>query len=126
MYPGIEEKVVQTIKNFRIEDRVIISSFNHYSLAKIKKLASDIRTGVLYSEGLYNPWEYARIVGADAIHPLYYSIAPEAIRDSVRNGIAVNPYTVDKPDTIRSLALAGVSGIITNKPDVALEVLADL
>ena len=36
-------------------------------------------------------------------------------------GIGVNPYTCDKPDDMRRLVEAGCDGIITNRPDVAME-----
>lgn len=60
LYPGIEQKVLDTVRRFGLSERIIISSFNHYSLVECKKLAPDIRTGILYMEGLYEPWDYAK------------------------------------------------------------------
>lgn len=119
VYPGMEEKVAALIKRFNKEDKVIVSSFNHYSLVDFKREAPRVATGVLYSEGIYEPWEYARKLGAVAIHPHYSSVRPEIIAGCRQHGIAVNPYTVDNADQIRQLAHAGVDGIITNVPDVA-------
>ena len=39
-YEGMEEKVVALIKDYQYEERVIISSFNHYSLVYIQKTLS--------------------------------------------------------------------------------------
>ncbi|HHW48137.1 MAG TPA: glycerophosphodiester phosphodiesterase, partial [Clostridiaceae bacterium] len=47
-YPNIEEKVVRKIEKLKIEEKIIISSFNHYSLVEIKKLNPKIKTGILY------------------------------------------------------------------------------
>ena len=36
-YLGIEEKVYQIIKEYKLEKKVIISSFNHFSILRMKK-----------------------------------------------------------------------------------------
>jgi glycerophosphoryl diester phosphodiesterase len=71
LYPGIEKEVVKKIEKFKLEDKMIISSFNHYSLVEVKKLNPKIKTGILYVSGLFEPWEYAKRLDAYAIHPLY-------------------------------------------------------
>ena len=40
-----------------------------------------------------------------------------------RNDLRVDVWTVDDPDEMQVLATAGVDAIITNVPDVALDVL---
>jgi glycerophosphoryl diester phosphodiesterase len=122
-YQGMEEKVAALIKRFGMEENVIISSFNHYSLVSFKKAAPAVRTGILYSEQIYEPWQYAKTVGACAIHPHYSSVLPEIMTGCTKYGIAVNPYTVDDPEHIRQLVQAGVDGVITNVPDIAWEVI---
>ena len=42
-----------------------------------------------------------------------------------RSGLRVSVWTVDDPDEIATLAAAGVDAIITDVPDVALEVLKE-
>lgn len=126
LYQGIEEKTADMIMKYNMADRVIVSSFNHYSLAWLKKIQPVIKTGILYVAGLYEPWKYAASVGACAIHPLFYNIHPEIMTGCKQNGILVNPYTVDQPEMIQKVALAGVDGIITNVPDTALKVLDEI
>ena len=122
-YPGIEKIVVDMIKKYNITEKVIISSFNHYCLREIKALAPDIKIGLLYSAGLYNPAEYAKMVGADAIHPYYLSVHPDSIKNCKENGILINVWTINNPDHIKLAIFAGADGIITNYPDVALKIL---
>lgn len=126
LYPGIERLVVEMVKKYKMEERVIISSFNHYSLLEVKRIAPEIKIGLLYSAGLVEPWEYAKRLGAEAIHPLYISIPPEAVKACNENGVLVNPYTIDKPEHIKLAALAGVDGIITNVPDIAIKILEEM
>lgn len=125
-YPDIEKKVINLLNKFNMTDSTIISSFNHYSLAEIKKFFPSIRTGVLYGEGIYRPWDYAKTVGAEAIHPHRYNIVPEIVNGCKKSGIAVNPYTVDDPEEIARIAHLGVDGIITNVPDIALNILNEM
>jgi len=48
---------------------------------------------------------------------------PEIIKGCKENGIDINTFTVDEPEDIKRLAAAGVDGIITNVPDVALSIV---
>lgn len=125
-YPGIEKAVADMIGNYRLTYRTIISSFNHYSLVEIRRANPEIKTAPLYMAGLYEPWEYARKIGAIAIHPLFYNIVPEVMKSCKLSNIMVNPFTVDQPEYIRAMAAAGVDGIITNVPDIALKIVNEM
>ncbi len=119
-YEGIEEKVLKVIRDFDIASRVIISSFNHYTINKISKLQPEISCGILYMEGLFKPWEYARNVGAQALHPYYFAITPDEIGRCRENGVKVNVWGANDEFFIRGLIEAGVDGIITDYPGKAL------
>jgi len=126
LYEGLEHKVVDALRRFDRIENTIISSFNHYSLLTIKKLEPGLKIGLLYSAGLVEPWEYARRIGAEAVHPLYFSMLPPIVDGCRENGIITNTWTVDNPEHIRNLALTGVDGIITNVPDIAKEIIDNL
>lgn len=116
-YPELEERVIATIRSFGMEDRIVISSFNHYSLVKCKSIAPEIRTGILYMEGLYEPWEYAKTVCADALHANKYAVLPEWIEEAKASGIVYHPFTVNDSEEMKRLIAAKVAGIITDHPD---------
>ena len=126
LYEGLESKVVDILRKYKRIDTTIISSFNHYSLLTIKELEPAVKIGVLYMAGLVDPWKYAQSIGADAIHPLFYSVIPQVIRGCKEHGIILNPWTVDQPEQILALANGGVDGIITNVPDVAGKAISQL
>ena len=106
-----------------MSERVIYSSFNHYSLQQMKKIAPSAKIGLLYELGMVDPWVYANYVGAHAIHPHYYVIMalPETVQRCHENGVQVNVWTVDDPEAVRQMLLCGVDGIITNRPDIAVK-----
>ena len=122
LYPELPEKLAALTKEFQMGERVIYSSFNHYSLLQMKQIDSGAKTGLLYQLGLVDPWVYANYVHADAIHPHYFIIAtlPETVARCHENGVKVNVWTVDDPQAVKLMLQCGVDGIITNKPDAAL------
>ncbi|BCG57716.1 glycerophosphodiester phosphodiesterase [Paenibacillus sp. URB8-2] len=123
-YPGMEEKVIAAVRAYGMSSRVVISSFNHYSLVHFKTLAPDIETGILYMEGLYRPWNYAATVGAEALHANHLAVLPEFVREAAQNGVVYHPFTVNDPKRMEFLIDAGVAGIITDVPDVLARLLA--
>lgn len=123
-YPEIERKVIEMVRRFGLAERVIISSFNHYSLVECKQIAPEIRTGILYMEGLYEPWNYAKRIGADALHAFQYAVVPELVAAASEHGMPYHPFTINEQSEMKALIQAGVAGIITDYPDRLAELLA--
>lgn len=124
-YPELEKKVIEMIKRYEMADRTIISGFNHYSLRECHQLAPDIRTGILYGEGLYEPWAYAKGIGADALHAYMYALTPELVAEAAKHGVAYHPFTVNEESMMKALIQAGVAGIITDYPDRLAQLLSN-
>ncbi|HBM80258.1 MAG TPA: hypothetical protein DD426_05390 [Clostridiaceae bacterium] len=125
MYEGIEEKIINTIYKYGMENNVILSSFNHYSMVECKKISREIKTGLLYADGLYKPEIYCRYVGADAIHPVLYAMREEVIGGVKAAGILINVYTVNDEKYMKYFIKLGVDGIITNYPDRLRKILVN-
>jgi len=121
-YLYFEEKVLQEITRRGLEERTIISSFNHDGLKKVNNLNPMIETGILYMERLYEPWDYAKTVGATAIHPYVDGIDGGLIVASEGKGCPVRVFTVNKKKQIGGLVQTGCSAIITDFPERAIRV----
>ncbi|WP_392486787.1 glycerophosphodiester phosphodiesterase [Haloimpatiens sp. FM7315] len=126
MYKGIEEKVLALLEKHNMINRSIISSFDHYSLVKIKQLNPKIKTGMLYSASLFEPWQYAKSIKSDALHPYYITLNKDFILNAYINGLAINTYTVNDEDVMTKLSRGRVSGIITNYPDKAKKIVSSI
>lgn len=124
-YPGIEEKLIELINRYSMKNNVILSSFNHYSMVNCKEVDKEIKTGLLYMEGLYKPEVYCKYVGADAIHPYFYAVNSLIVKAAKRKGIKVNPFTVNEEAEMLKLIHIGVDGIITNFPDKLKKLLEE-
>ncbi len=125
-YEGLEHRAMEVVRGFRMGDRVLYSSFDHYALRRLRFLDPACRIGLLYSSLLYEPWNYARVLMANALHPRYVALSVAGFVDAAhRAGMEVNVWTVDQPEQIRKYHNMGVDRIITNVPDLALKIIRE-
>lgn len=117
-YKDIEEKLIDLIYKYNFKEKVILSSFNHYSISACKKIDKTIRAGLLYTEGLFEPQLYAQIVGVEAIHPYFLAVDNAALIERIKDaGIMINAYTINEESDMKRFLGYRVDGIITNYPD---------
>lgn len=120
-YPQLEEKVVALVRELEMEERVIYSSFNHYSVQRIKELAPEAETAYLYGDVMLNVEQYAKEGGIKGLHPALYHVKMRDFMEEYRqSGLAVRVWTVNRKADMMWLLQQGVDAIITNYPDVAL------
>ena len=123
LYPGIEKAVLDLVSKYKMEEKILLSSFNHYSLIECKNINPEVPTGILYMAGLYEPWNYAKKLGCYSIHPFFYGVQPEIIKGCKENGLAIYAWPVDEPKYMAALNKGGVEAIITNRPQDLKELL---
>lgn len=120
----IERMVIEQIHEYGIGKQVILSSFDHESLKRCKEIDPAIQTAPLYNyEIMYQPWNYAKAMDANGIHPYHTAISKDMVMGAQAAGIAVRPWTVDAPMDLQRMVECGVDAIITNRPDTLLQVL---
>ncbi|MCR4690530.1 MAG: glycerophosphodiester phosphodiesterase [Lachnospiraceae bacterium] len=124
-YPGIEEKVIGLVEKKCWQERVIFSSFNHYSVDRVGKLAPWAKRGILYMDGPIDVPAYAKRLGVEAVHPALYNLQypgfPEAC---AKEGLDINVWTVDEYEYMKLCRQMGVHAIITDYPKKAKEFYA--
>lgn len=125
-YPGLEQKVYDMIKEYHLEDRIIISSFNHYSVRQMKELAPELLCGFLSDTWILNPGEYTKARGMECYHPSFVQLKQEIVDEIKANGIVINTWTVNTEEQIRELYARGVDTVIGNYPDLTARVLKEL
>lgn len=122
-YENIEEAVYEKIKEYSLENKVIISTFDHYSARKCKGINKDIIVGALYWDCIYEPYKYVEMLGVDALHPEFNSITKEIVNESHKRNLHVNVYTVNTKEDMESMINMGVDSIITNNPELLRNLL---
>ncbi len=115
-YPGIEEKVLELIEKSGVKENVIISSFDHMALLKIKELDNSVKTGVLYSQPVITIEELLRLTKADALHPNYLYVTKETTAIAKELNVPIHTYTVDNTEDFLMMEELGVDVVMTNYP----------
>ena len=122
----IEPYLSSLAKEYGLVERVLYSSFDHDALVRIKELEPCCKTGLLYSDPVPDVVDYCLRRGYDAIHPYHGNLTDEIISGCLANNIMVNAWTVDEPEDMKRLCNAGVTGLITDCPDIARGVIESL
>ncbi len=117
LYPDIEKKLVRLIERNDLVDNALVIAFYHPSLKEIKRLNPDIKTGVLYSGGLLEPWAVAETVGASALHPKYEYIVADMVAEAQKREYLVHPWTINSAPELERWVQYGVDGIASDFPD---------
>lgn len=113
----IVEKTVALVEELQMTGAVLISSFKHAYLRRVKAANPRIATAALVETGPADAVGLVRGLGAQAYHP-GSSIDPRTIAAIRAAGIDVNVWTVNDPAMMRALIAHRASGIITDFPQV--------
>ena len=126
-YPGIEQKVIDLFAAYNLTDRLILSSFNHYTLLRCKQIAPELPCGILYECRIAEPQDYCKRLGMQYLHPDYRSLDDAELAKYEAAGVKTSPWTVDGEADMRYLlSQENIFALMTNKPDLALAVRAAL
>jgi glycerophosphoryl diester phosphodiesterase len=113
-YAGIEEIIINLLEKYNYINNTVLSSFNHYCLIECKKINKEIKTGVLYFSGIVDPWEYAKKINADYIHPFKYSFNLQIVKLAHKNKIKIFPFVINKINLAKKLKSWEVDGIFSD------------
>lgn len=125
-YEGLEEAVITLIKQHHLEERIILSSFNHNSVALCRDIAPEIERAILFMDRLYMPWQYAEQVGAKGIHPYWMVVRDDMITQSKANLKHLRPFTVNGQMEIERFMAQRIDSIITDFPEAAVQIRGKL
>lgn len=129
-------RIIEDVRAAGALERVSLGSFYGGALRAARELEPRIHTGAARTEtrwALYRSW-----VGLPPAKPAYREFqVPERsgattivsrrfVDCAHRAGLAVHVWTVNDPDDIRRLVRCGVDGIITDRPDVAVQTVSTL
>ena len=123
-YTGMEERLMWLLSEYDMNDRIWCSSFNHESILRVKQLMPEMKCGLLFCDVIVNAAQYAAELGVEAVHPAVYHMADsQYIRKAHHEGLAVHVWTANSKEDMKLLIDREADAIITNYPDLALEML---
>lgn len=114
-----EDAILDIVAANELADRVVIQSFDHRSLQTIRAVDPDLRLAALTTAGeakikVYNGYKF------DIWSPNARDLTAERLAEAHELGLLVIPWTVNDPAEMSRLIELGVDGIITDRPDLLL------
>jgi glycerophosphoryl diester phosphodiesterase len=117
----IVELLMTVIKEKKIEDRVIIQSFDIRSLQYLHQHYPSIKTSLLVDEGDKKNFalQLKTLEFIPSIYsPAYKLVTPLLVKQCHDTGIKIIPWTVNDKKEIERLKNLGVDGIISDYPNL--------
>lgn len=129
---------VQVVRAAGAEDRVCLASFSDGRIRRLRALAgprvttscSALEVGLLRLAPLARLRAIGARRGASSVQVPWRSrgvtvVTPRFVQRAHALGLQVHVWTVDDEETIRVMLGYGVDGLITDRPDVLVRVLAE-
>ncbi len=130
-YPGIEEKVFAILDRHGLTRRAIVVSFEPETVRRVRELRPEVRAGALCSP---RSLAQARSSVSAAIDELSRCggafvglqqslVTAESLALARERGLLLGAWTVNEAERMRRLIDLGVGVLITDRPDLAKELL---
>ena len=115
--------VLDLIQKNNFEEKVMIISFLHKELRKIKELNSRIKTGILIGRRFIDPLKRLREVKADAASMRHTLVSKRLVGKLHQNNVELTVWVVNELKDVRRMVDLGVDIIGTDKPDLVISEL---
>lgn len=125
------EAVIRTLEAGAFLDRAIVTSFSPKALLRAKSMNHEVSTMLDPSpqDGSLSPREVCAQVlraGANSLCYDFRFLTAEIVRECQLTGLALWAWDPDEPADLERMIRLGVSGIMTNRPDILNQVLHDI
>ena len=136
----IDKPLCDLIRRYNMQDKVMIASFHDEAMQNFRAVCPEIATSA--SRGEVTQFVLlGKAFLSSFVAPQYQSIQPpydqeesmnipimteRFIREAHAKNIRVEPWTVNDPELMRQYIEWGVDGIITDRPDLMIEVLEEM
>jgi glycerophosphoryl diester phosphodiesterase len=136
----IDKPLCNLIREYNMQEKVIIGSFHDGAMKMFRATCPEVATGAAQGEvtkfvllgkiflsgwvspqyqDLQVPWEKSESKGIPIMTARF-------IREAHAKNLKVEPWTVDDPALMKQYVEWGVDGIITDRPDLMLQVLKEM
>ncbi len=134
---SIAKPFCDLIHEYNMQDKVIVASFHDDAMALFRETCPDIATsgskgevtpfillGKVFLSGWLSPKYQSLQVPYETSESYGIPIMTERfIREAHAKNIHIEPWTVDDPELMKKYMDWGVDGIITDRPDLMMEIL---
>ncbi len=126
------ERTAETVAHF-IEQRIaegwsgeqiLVSSFNHQELVRLKSILHWVRTGALFVGLPVDYAAYGERIGAYSVNPAHEYVNEAFVEDAQRRGLKVWAFTVNTPEQVLRMKRCGVDAVFSDYPDRVLSLVS--
>ena len=136
----IDQPLCDLIRRYDMHEKVMVASFHDEAMQNFREICPEIATSASRTE-VRNFVLLGKVFLSGFIAPKYQSIQPpydpkeslnipimtrRFIREAHAKNIRVEPWTVDDPALMKQYIEWGVDGIMTDRPDLMIEVLQEM
>ncbi|HXA97429.1 MAG TPA: glycerophosphodiester phosphodiesterase family protein [Candidatus Dormibacteraeota bacterium] len=128
-YPDIEEKVLAILDRQRFTPFAVVMAFEAETWRRVRELRPDARAGALYSArqlpaaAVDGELQALRAAGVAFVGLNQATVNAEVATKVRLAGLTLGVWTVNERDAIERFLAQGVSVVITDRPDLAKELL---
>jgi len=115
-YPGIEEKVLDLLRETNTLELAAVISFQHLSIQRLKRLEPRVQAGLLEGARPIDPLRMMREADADLYAPHYGAMDPDLVEEMHAAGKAVGVWTVDDAAGVLWCRICKPDSVFTNRP----------
>ena len=116
-YPQLEAKVANLLREMDMLDNVMIISFDHQAIKRIKEIEPLLPAAIVYSGRLVDPIAAVRAAHADAINTSWALLQSHDIEACHKAGIAVHGSQLNDPALGPVLTAMGIDMVDTDYPE---------
>ncbi len=118
---GFEEKIIQVLRDFNLQENIIISSFNPQVVKRINSLAPRLRLGFIFRKRNHKMMNNGTFL--ESMHAYHRILSKRYAQNLQQRGYKVYAWTVDSEKGMRRMLKKGVNGIITNRPEIFYQLI---
>ncbi len=122
-YEGIEAALVDQLHQHGMADQVMVISFDHCCIKRVKEIDPTITTGALYAARLVDAIQMARTTRVDVLRPRWPFASAAEIQAAHAAGLAYAPWGANDPEIWRRLVELGVDTLSADHPAALRAVL---
>ena len=132
--PVVVERFVRLMRQYDMQERIVVGSFDTLSIKRLRQLMPDVATCASYSEiarfYVLNRarmsqlwWHQCAVMQVPENDGRLKLITPEFIRNVQARGVQIHIWTVNEVAQMERLLQWGVDGLITDYPERAIELV---
>ncbi|WP_248927708.1 glycerophosphodiester phosphodiesterase [Paenibacillus hamazuiensis] len=103
LYPGLEEKVLEVVADAGMQDQVFVTSFDHYSIIRMRELSADIELGLVIYGATPSVFPLAKQLGAKYVSVKSIYLNDDFVRRCAEQDIRIIAWTIDDEEEMRAL-----------------------